>query len=489
MTLNLYRLGQPVPTDGWLMSDWGAGQSSITAWSPTMIRTAADGVIEMLLDGNTTGTGRAVLGSEIQSSAVATTGTFSWTAQAPKMTAGAVFGLFTYKADYIKQPWLEFDFEWVGADTSKVQLTVHMTDGTGRHISNLEKTVIDLGFDAAQGAHTYDMTLTGTGAVFRADGRVIAYFSDADMPGQVWTTGALKGFADLWAGDSRLTNWTGAWTDPIEPLVGRILDASVRPSDLGGAMPILGGTGADILGGTDGGDVLDGLAGNDILSGLAGDDRLMGGRGDDVLDLDAGNDWINGGDGQDWLRVSGPTGVTLDLSIHWTSQDTGRGRDSLRNIEHVSGSSGGDRLLGSAGVNSLMGQGGNDTIEGRGGADAITGGLGRDTMIGGWNDKARDVFIFNAVAESAAGSANRDIVQGFEAGIDDIDLRAIDANGMQAGDQAFLWGGTTAGAHRAWATTSWGTTILKADTTGDGVADLEVQLNGLPGLAVADLLL
>ncbi len=485
--LAIHRMSQPAPANGWLISEWAAGQTSIMSWSPDHVRIAADGATELVLDNAPIGASKPFLGGEIQSDAVATTGTWSWTAEAPDMVDGAVFGMFTYKADYATQPWLEFDFEFVGADTSEVELTVHMVDAAGKHITNLHRTVIDLGFDAADGLHTYDMTLTGTGAVFRADGQVIAYFSGADMPGGVWNTGPLKSFVDLWAADSRYDGWTGHWTDPGVPLVGRITDASVRPGDLSGAMPILGTSGTNSLTGTAGRDVMDGLAGDDTLSGGAGDDRIMGGYGNDTLQLDTGNDWLDGGDGSDWLRISGSVGATVDLSNWWGSQATGHGTTSIRGIENASGSSGADKLSGGTGANQLKGQAGDDWLDGKQGADQIWGGFGRDGMSGGV-DRDVDVFIFNSTAQSAVGS-NRDYVLNFVSGIDDIDLRTIDANAGLTGDQAFAWGGTTAGANSVWYAVSGTNVILKVDATGDGVADFELQLNGVSSIGANDLLL
>ena len=51
------------------------------------------------------------------------------------MEPGAVFGMFTYNADWEHQPWVEFDFEFVGADTTKVQLAIRMEDAAGNHIT------------------------------------------------------------------------------------------------------------------------------------------------------------------------------------------------------------------------------------------------------------------------------------------------------------------------------------------------------------------
>ena len=172
-------------------------------WSDDNVRVGADGAVELVLDRSPAGAYRPYQGRELQGTEVATTGTWGWTVQAPQMEPGAVFGMVTYKADWEHQPWVEFDFEFVGADTTKVQLAIHMEDAAGNHITlndnGLQKSVIDLGFDAAEGFHAYEVTVTDTAAIFYIDGAVVARFSAADMPGSVWNIGPMKSYVDLWA--------------------------------------------------------------------------------------------------------------------------------------------------------------------------------------------------------------------------------------------------------------------------------------------------
>ncbi|WP_176556229.1 family 16 glycosylhydrolase [Rubellimicrobium rubrum] len=412
--LDLYRLGESSTTSSWLVSEWGAGQTNIMDWSANNVRVASDGAIELVLDNAPTGTTDPFMGGEIQSTAVATTGTWSWTAQAPRMVDGAVFGMFLYQADWAKDPWLEFDFEFVGADTTKVQLAVHMVDAAGQHITNLTKMVVDLGFDAALDFHTYEIVLDGTSANFMVDGRLLETMDGSDMPGGVWNTGALKSYVDLWAADSRYDSWTGAWVDPDGPLVARLANATVQPGVLPPAQPVITpppqpvitptvqpivGTALDnTLKGTDNGEVIDGQGGHDTLLGEGGSDTLLGGTGDDRLDGGIGNDLLQGGDGQDrlvldagsdrldggagldWVVVTGTTNATINLGAT-AAQDTGAGLDTLVGIENALGGVGNDRLTGSAGANTLQGGAGADTLDGGLGVDRMEGGTGDDTYL------------------------------------------------------------------------------------------------------------
>ena len=153
----------------------------------------------------------------------------------------------------------------------------------------------------------------------------------------------------------------------------------------------------------------------------------------------------------------------------------------------MTGDAGADRLTGSALANVLSGGGGADTLNGGAGADSLLGGTGRDVMSGG-ADRDRDVFVFNSIADSAVGS-QRDVVQSFLSGIDDIDLRGIDANGGMAGDQSFAFAGSTAAAHAVWVTAAGADLILSGDVTGDARADFQIGLTGVAALIAADLLL
>lgn len=79
--------------------------------------------------------------------------------------------------------------------------------------------------------------------------------------------------------------------------------------------PAQGGSGSQVVVGTDGDDVLVGGSGSDILCGFGGDDILLGGSGNDILVGGPGSDQLFGESGGDTLifddadsRVEGGTG-------------------------------------------------------------------------------------------------------------------------------------------------------------------------------------
>lgn len=150
-------------------------------------------------------------------------------------------------------------------------------------------------------------------------------------------------------------------------------------------LPLVGTASDDILQGNAAGNALEGLAGNDSLSGLEGNDTLTGGLGNDTLD---------GGTGSDTVDYSGAaTAVLVRLAGTAAYASGGDGTDSLRNIEHVNGSSFDDTLVGSGSANLLVGNAGNDILNGGGGVDTMQGGAGNDRYtVDDTNDQVTELI-------------------------------------------------------------------------------------------------
>lgn len=148
--------------------------------------------------------------------------------------------------------------------------------------------------------------------------------------------------------------------------------------------------------------------------------------------------------------------------------------------DHVEGGNGDDILLGYNGADTLIG--------GRGG-DRLVGGYGQDVMTGGANG---DRFVFADATETGATQATADRITDFATGADRIDVRAIDADADTAGNQNFAFVGAAvftgvAGQLRYSAVA--GGLLIEGDTTGDGVADFAIKLDGATTLAAGDFVL
>ena len=175
---------------------------------------------------------------------------------------------------------------------------------------------------------------------------------------------------------------------------------------------------ADTLIGTSGSDTISAIEGNDQIFGRAGADSLLGGAGNDTIYGGSGNDTIDGG---------------------------------INN----------DRIFGGSG---------NDSITGNANSDNIYGGYGADTLTGG---ALGDDFIFVSTNDTG------DTILDFGVGTDKINLTDIDANSSLAGDQAFVFNGTTATANGVWYEVSGGNRTVYLDTNGDtSNAELVLYLIG-----------
>lgn len=180
-----------------------------------------------------------------------------------------------------------------------------------------------------------------------------------------------------------------------------------------------GGPGRDRIVGTHHLSTVDGGPGDDVLSsaepaslhGGPGDDVLRGGQaqsggpGDDEMVDQRGRPWetyFHGGAGSDLVDSSNGIGSVsfagAPRGVHvWLekSRVRGWGRDTLVDVESVTGTRHADVLVGTDDVyvtgddvrsNDIEGLGGNDVISGRGGPDWLEAGEGADVVRGGDGD-------------------------------------------------------------------------------------------------------
>jgi Ca2+-binding RTX toxin-like protein len=303
--------------------------------------------------------------------------------------------------------------------------------------------------------------------------------------------------------------------------------------------PVLNGTaGNDTINGLAGNDILNGLGGADILNGGSGNDTLRGGNGNDLLNGGSGADNMNGGDQNDTYIVDnvGDTAAetfndalggvdTVQSSVNHTlgfgiehltltgsSAINGTGNANANTITGnsaanvLTGRAGNDTLNGLGGNDTLFGGGGNDTLNGGAGNNTLDGGAGNDTIIGGsGNDRitggsgadsltssvGSNVFVYNSVSDSPSGGG-RDIIQDFGGSFDDIDLRGVDANSTEGGNQAFTYIGSNPFSGFFFANPGqlrYSGGVLQGNTDFDFAPEFEIQLAGAPSLSVSDLFL
>jgi len=210
---------------------------------------------------------------------------------------------------------------------------------------------------------------------------------------------------------------------------------------------------------------------------------MEGGADNDVYVVDNLGDVVmelaGGGDDRVVASINWTLGAEFErLSFIGTADLNGTGNDLANRLI---GNAGMNVLSGGEGNDSLYGNLGNDTLVGGGGADLLDGGEGVDHLEGGLG---ADRFYMRTVL-----AADGDVVADFSAAEGDrIDLRAIDANSGLAGDQRFAFIGN-AGFSGAAGQLRFASGVLAGDVDGNGVADFEVQVQGMASMTASNFLL
>lgn len=171
---------------------------------------------------------------------------------------------------------------------------------------------------------------------------------------------------------------------------------------------IRGKAGSDSINGGKGDDELYGGSGDDELYGNDGDDQVYGGSGNDLIigGSGKGDDTYDGGEGTDTIKYTSATaGIKVNLrkgcaaSLGSVKLDRASiGKDTIKDVENIVGSSYRDKLTGNNSNNIIKGLAGNDKIKGLGGNDRIYGGGGDDLLISGkgknkvWGGEGSDTF-------------------------------------------------------------------------------------------------
>lgn len=238
-----------------------------------------------------------------------------------------------------------------------------------------------------------------------------------------------------------------------------------------------------------GDDTLTGGVGNDSLDGGRGYDRLLGGKGNDIYVLDRETDIIveAAGEGTDLVRsfIDYTLAANVEnLLLLGAAALSGTG-NGLAN--RINGNAGHNRLSGLEGQDTLNGGAGNDLIDGGAGNDRLTGGEGNDSVIGGagadllTGGTGADRFVFIGKSQSTVAVSGQDTITDFNRAQGDlIDLSAMDANLLQAGNQSFHFVGNAAFSGKAGelaARAVAGGTMISGDMNGDKIGDFKILLD------------
>ena len=226
--------------------------------------------------------------------------------------------------------------------------------------------------------------------------------------------------------------------------------------------------------------------GSNVLAGGGGDDTYVLYRGATIIEAAGGgtdmvvlrNDAIEAGlaipANVEIIQINGPS---------FTGNSAANRIIGSASANRLDGGSGNDVLSGLGGSDNLIGGSGNDTLRGSHGNDRLTGGSGADRLEGG---TGTDTFAFLAASDSTQSAP--DTILDFGApfkstGGDRIDLSGIDANTSVAGNQAFVFGGSTIGRLRL--VNNGSNTEVLGNTDSDAAAEFRLVIQDGSTLANA----
>ncbi|GIO37715.1 beta-glucanase [Paenibacillus antibioticophila] len=122
----------------------------------------------------------------------------------PAKNIGIVSSFFVYTGPSFGTPWDEIDIEFLGKDTTKVQLNYY-TDGVGGN-----EKIIDLGYDASEQFHDYAFEWTKEAINWYIDGKLV-HTATENLP-----VTPAKMMMNLWNGTG-VDEWLGPY-DGASPL-------------------------------------------------------------------------------------------------------------------------------------------------------------------------------------------------------------------------------------------------------------------------------
>lgn len=134
----------------------------------------ADGIMSLTIDSDGENAKPKWSGSEYRSREFYSYGLYE-VRMKPIKNDGVVSSFFTYTGPSDDNPWDEIDIEFLGRDTTKMQLN-YFTNGVGNH-----EYMHDLGFDAADEFHTYSFEWLPDSITWYVDGEPI-HTATANIP-------------------------------------------------------------------------------------------------------------------------------------------------------------------------------------------------------------------------------------------------------------------------------------------------------------------
>ena len=201
----------------WAKADgWKNGSPFDNAWRADHV-SFAGGMMDLRLSD------QASLGEPYSSGEYRTTGYYGYGCYEagfkPVARNGVVSSFFTFAGPYDNGgngKHNEIDFEFLGSDTTRVQLNFWTNDDA---YASRNEVLVDLGFDAASGFHAYAFKWSSTGIRWYVNGTLIhEVFDQTSNPTPKAGDSLHKIMMNLWPVDATAAGWAGTFVYPGEPL-------------------------------------------------------------------------------------------------------------------------------------------------------------------------------------------------------------------------------------------------------------------------------
>jgi beta-glucanase (GH16 family) len=189
----------------WAANGWSNGAPFAVGWRADQVNISG-GALNLTLGacpgGPANCSGMALAGAEYRTSDFYGYGRYSTNMQAAT-GSGVVTGFFTYTGPSDGKPWDEIDVEILGKDPSKLQVN-YFVNGVGGN-----EHVIDLGFDASAGLHSYAFDWSASALRWYVDGAEV--YSVLGSAGTALPTHTGRLISNLWVVDSSASGWAGSF--------------------------------------------------------------------------------------------------------------------------------------------------------------------------------------------------------------------------------------------------------------------------------------
>lgn len=182
---------------------WTNGYMFDCTWRESNV-TFKDGIMNLIIDSDGENASPKWSGGEYRTRKFFSYGLFE-VRMKPIKNDGVVSSFFTYTGPSDNNPWDEIDIEFLGKDTTKIQLN-YFTNGVGEH-----EYIHDLGFDASLEFHTYGFRWLPDSITWYVDGEEV-YTATTNIPStpskvmmNVWPGIGVDGWLNAFDGKVPLT--------------------------------------------------------------------------------------------------------------------------------------------------------------------------------------------------------------------------------------------------------------------------------------------